>query len=115
MRACLVIMIILGLSCCRKKQVPEGILTQDQMVSVMSELYVAEQKISTLGVKRDSLALIFDVMKDKVFAKAGVTDSVFRKSLNYYMDHPRDLETVYISLVDSLNLREQRASAGHPR
>ena len=115
MRSCLVIMIILGLSCCRKKHAPEGILTQDQMVSVMSELYVAEQKISTLGVKRDSLALIFDVMKEKVFAKAGVTDSVFRKSLNYYMDHPMDLETVYISLVDSLNLREQRASAGHPR
>ena len=115
MRSCIVIMILLGLSCCRKKKAPEGILSQDEMVAVMSELYVAEQKISMLGVKRDSLALIFDVMKEKVFAKAGVTDSVFRKSINYYMDHPQEMETVYTSLVDSLNLREQRASAGHPR
>ena len=64
-------MIIFGLSCCKKKQVPEGILTQDKMVAVMSELYVTEQKISTLGVKRDSLSQMFDVMKEKVFASAG--------------------------------------------
>jgi len=115
MRSCLVIIIILGLSSCKKKQVPEGVLSQDEMVAVMSELYIAEQKISTLGVKRDSLTLIFDVMKEKVFAKAGVTDSVFRKSLDYYMDHPQDMEVMYTSLVDSLNLREQRALSGHPR
>jgi hypothetical protein len=107
--------IILGLSCCNKKSAPEGILSQDEMVAVMSELYIAEQKISTLGVKRDSLSQIFGVMKEKVFAKAGVTDSVFRKSLNYYMDHPREMEVIYTSLVDSLNLREQRALSGHPR
>jgi hypothetical protein len=115
MRSCLVIVIILGLSCCNKKSAPEGILSQDEMVAVMSELYIAEQKISTLGVKRDSLSQIFGVMKEKVFAKAGTTDSVFRKSLNYYMDHPREMEVIYTSLVDSLNLREQRALSGHPR
>lgn len=115
MRSCMVAVIILGLSSCNEKPLPEGILTQDEMVAVMSELYIAEQKISTLGVKRDSLSQIFGVMKEKVFAKAGVTDSVFRKSLNYYMDHPLDMEVIYTSLVDSLNLREQRALSGHPR
>jgi hypothetical protein len=109
MRSCIVIMIIFGLSCCKKKQVPEGILTRDKMVAVMSELYVTEQKISTLGVKRDSLSQMFDVMKEKVFAAQGITDSVFRKSMDYYMDRPLEMETIYTSLVDSLNLREQRS------
>ena len=102
-------MIIFGLSCCKKKQVPEGILTRDEMVAVMSDLYITEQKISTLGVKRDSLNQMFDVMKEKVFAAQGITDSVFRKSMDYYMDRPLEMETIYTSLVDSLNLREQRA------
>jgi hypothetical protein len=115
MRLCIVIAIILGLSCCEKKQAPEGILSQDEMVAVMAELYIGEQKISTLGIKRDSLAQIFGVMKDRIFVKAGTTDSAFRKSLDYYMARPQDMEKIYTSLVDSLNLREQRAVSAQPR
>ena len=115
MRSCIVIVIIFGLSSCKNKQVPEGILTRDQMVAVMSELYITEQKVATLGVKRDSLGRVFDVLKEKVFAKQGITDSVFRKSLNYYIDRPLEMETIYTSLVDSLNLREQRALSGPKR
>ena len=107
-RLCFAAVMLLFFSCQKKETTPEGILSNDQMVNVLSELYVIEQKISTLGVKRDSLNQIFDEMKSRVFEKTGVTDSVFRRSLNYYMDHPQTLEVVYTSLIDSLNLREQR-------
>ena len=113
-RSCPVVLIIFALSC-ENRQVPEGVLTHDQMVTVMSELYIAEQKISSLGIKRDSLEQIAEVVQDKVFAKVGISDSVFRMSMNYYMDHPQELELIYTSLVDSLNLREQRIPAMQPR
>jgi hypothetical protein len=115
MRSCIVFMILFGLACCKKNQAPEGILTQEKMVAVMSDLYITEQKISTLGVKRDSLSQMFDVLKEKVFAKQGITDSVFRKSMDYYIDHPLEMETIYTSLVDSLNLREQRTLSGQKK
>lgn len=115
MQLWMVTLLVFALSCSKNDRVPEGILTQDQMVAVMSELYINEQKVSTLGIKRDSISQIFDVMKDKVFAKTGVTDSVFKRSLNYYTDRPLQLELIYTSLVDSLNLREQRIPAVKPR
>ena len=96
------------LSCSKKERVPEGILNHDQMVSVLAELYIIEQKISTLGVKRDSLTQIFGAMKGRVFEKTGVTELVFDESLDYYVDHPQSLEKIYAALIDSLNLREQR-------
>src|SRR5262245_53776195 len=102
LQSVVVTLVIFALSCSKGDRVPEGILNHDQMVSVMSELYITEQKISTLGVKRDSLSQIFEVMKDKIFTKTGVTDSIFKKSLNYYMDHPLQMELIYTSLVDSL-------------
>ena len=111
----MVVVVIFALSCSNQRRIPEGILTHDQMVAVMSELYVTEQKITALGIKRDSLEQIAAVMQDKIFAKLGIPDSVFRKSLNYYMDHPQELELIYTSLVDSLNLREQRIPAMQPR
>ena len=78
------------------------------MVSVLAELYIIEQKISTLGVTRDSLTQIFGAMKGRAFEKTGIPEAVFNESLNYYVDHPQSLETIYTVLIDSLNLREQR-------
>jgi Domain of unknown function (DUF4296) len=99
-------------SCGKKDKVPEGILSRDQMVSVMSELYILEQKVSTLGIKRDSIAGIFRELSERTFDSVGVSDSVFRHSLSYYMDRPAVMEIIYTSLVDSLNLREQRVRSG---
>jgi hypothetical protein len=47
-------------------------------------------------------------MKERVFAEAAVSDSVFRRSLDYYMERPRELERIFSALVDTLQLREQR-------
>lgn len=108
-------LMVLFFSCEKKERVPEGILTKDQMVNVLSELYIVEQKINTVSVKRDSLNQIFATMKDRVFKKTGVTDSVFRQSLNYYMDRPQTFEIIYTALIDSLNLREQRTLSSEAR
>jgi len=108
MRLCVAVFIALSFSCDKKEHVPDGILTKDQMVNVLSELYITEQKVTGLAVKRDSLSQIFAALKGKAFEKTGVTDSVFRQSLSYYMDRPQTLEVIYTALIDSLNLREQR-------
>lgn len=112
LQAGLMVLAAILFSCGQKGKVPEGILTPDQMVSALSELYIAEQKISTLGIPRDSLRQIFDVMEGKIFAKVNSSDTVFKKSLNYYVDRPKTLELIYTALVDSLSLREQRLISG---
>jgi Domain of unknown function (DUF4296) len=105
---CFAVFLALFFSCEKKERVPDGILTQDQMVRVLSELYITEQKISTLGIKRDSLKQVFEVMKDSIFEQTGIPDSVFKQSMDYYVDRPQTLEGIYTALIDSLNLREQR-------
>ena len=105
---CLIVGILAFGSCSDKYQVPEGVLEKEKMVNVLSDLYLAEQKINSIGVKRDSLRQIFEVAKIKIFAEAGTTDSVFKRSMNYYLEHPKSMEDLYTSLIDSLSLQEQR-------
>lgn len=104
-------MVILVLSACGKSQKPEGILTEKQMVNVMTELYLAEEKANKLSVPYDSMKEIFPMFSAKAFEKAGVSDTLFQKSLDYYMSEPEQLENIYTILVDSLNLKAQRADA----
>src|SRR3954463_13144011 len=103
---------LLLLCCCqRPEQKPANVLSQDEMIKVLSEIYVTEEKVSRLGLTVDSATKVFTFLQGRIFVETSVPDSVFKQSLNYYMDHPSEMEKVYSALVDSLQLREQRASS----
>jgi len=78
------------------------------MVSTLIDVYVAEQKIERLSVPRDSGEFLFKKLNAKVLEAKNVQDSVLKKSFDYYLARPKELEQIYSALVDSLNLREQR-------
>lgn len=95
------------IACAEEK--PEGVLSKAEMVQIMEELYLAEEKVNNLALARDSAKKVFEVMGAKVFESASVTDSVFKRSFDYYMEHPKEMELIYTALVDTLQLKEQRA------
>jgi hypothetical protein len=104
-------MLIFVLSACGGGEKPEGVLTEKQMVSVMTELYLAEEKVNKIPIPYDSIKELFPMFSERAFAKAGISDTAFQKSLRYYMEKPEKLEDIYTTLVDSLNLKAQRARA----
>ena len=103
-------LLLLLLLACETKQKPKGILSHHDMVKVLREIYIAEDKVNRIGVQVDSSARIFEIMKEKIAAKTGIPDSTFRRSMQYYVNKPKELELIYTALVDSLNLQEQRLS-----
>jgi hypothetical protein len=95
-------------ACKEKADKPANILSPDQMVKALAQVYIAEQKVNNIGLNLDSAQIVFDKIKGRVFEDAGVPDSTFKKSFDYYMDRPKELELIYTALVDTLNLYEQR-------
>jgi len=102
--------LLLTAACASRERKPAGLLSRDEMVKTLAEIYIAEDKVNHLALTNDSGQQIFKAMLPKVMAKAGTSDSLFRLSYDYYTDHPREMEEIYTALVDSLNLREQRVS-----
>jgi len=100
--------LILCCSCTDNDRNSNDILTREEMVKTMTEIYLAEQKINRLGLPRDSAAREFDHFKHVIFEKIDVSDSAFKRSFDYYMDRPKEMEIIFTALVDSLNLMEQR-------
>lgn len=109
--ASVLVIILAGVfSCSKKEKAPEGILAKEEMVKTIQEVLLAEEKVNRLRLSTDSSKKVFTAIRGKIFEKTGVPDSVFNNSMNYYMDHPKELEQIYTALVDSLNLKEQKAS-----
>jgi len=94
---------------CHRSARPEGILSHAEMVKTLTEIYVVEEKVNRLGLIRDSSEKVFDSLRTRIFRNMPYPDSVFKKSLDYYTDRPKEMEVIYTALVDSLQLREQRA------
>ena len=77
---------------------------------MLTEIYIAEDKVNRLSVDPDSSHRIFEDFRRKIGEKTGIPDSVFRRSLDYYTARPQEMEQIYAALVDSLNLKEQRSA-----
>jgi hypothetical protein len=103
-------LVLISSSSCKNEKNPPDILSSEEMVKVLSELYLTEEKIKNLSVSQDSAAMVYDYLNSKVFEKLGTSDSTFRRSMSYYMDRPEEIEKIYAALIDSLNLKEQRLS-----
>lgn len=96
---------------CKPEKTPESVLTEQEMVAILTEIYLAEEKLGGVGIPFDSIKKVFPKFETKIFEKTDVPDSVFRKSFEYYIANPKKLEYIYTVLVDSLNLQAQRAGA----
>jgi hypothetical protein len=100
--------LFLCISCREGQKSDKSILSRPQMVDALTEIYLAEAKVNQRGLARDSSEREFEIFKETVFEKMNVSDSIFKRSFNYYMDHPKEMEMIYTALVDSLSLMEQR-------
>lgn len=101
------IMSLFVLACANEKK-PARLLSEAEMTRVIIEIYLNEEKINRMNLRRDSAEKVFSLAQPIIFERIGVNDTLFRESLNYYAANPVALEKIYAVVVDSLNLMEQR-------
>lgn len=106
----MIIVVFISLVQCKEEQKPASIMNEEEMVNLLVELYLAEAKISLTGIRRDSANKLFLPYEESVIASRGIPDSTLNKSYDYYFQHPDELEHILDAVMDTLNLREQRAS-----
>ena len=99
----LAIFFLLATGCSDKKSVPSGILSREKMENVLWDMIQADQYTADLA--KDSSAHIADLkterlrLYDQVFRLHDVSRDKFRKSYQYYTDHPELSQDLFDSLL----------------
>lgn len=100
-------LILAVLSCEEKKiEIPPDILPADKMVSILIDIHLVEGSFSQKNLPRDTAIFLFREYEKDLFLKHKISDSTYRKSLDFYSAHPALMEKIYEQVVDSLSLRE---------
>jgi hypothetical protein len=92
---------------CSNEKTPEGILSEDKMVEVLIDIHIAEGMVSSFPIHYDSSRVLYPYFENKVFLKHNVPDSVFKKSLEYYMLDLKAMDRIYARTIDSLHVVEK--------
>jgi hypothetical protein len=99
----LVFFIMIG---CNNKK-PESLITKKDMVAILIDLHMAEAKVNSLSLSSDSAHGLFKVFEKQLYDKYQVTDSIYLKSFNYYLNELDAMDDIYTSVVDTLIRRQK--------
>jgi hypothetical protein len=100
-------LLFMGISCVNKPTPPEGIMSQQEMVDFLIDLHIIEAKVSMSRIPNDSVKLFFDYVEVSLNLKHHLTDSIYKKSYQYYLENIDLMEEIYSAVVDSMSLRER--------
>ena len=105
-----VVLIAFAVSCVPKPDntPPPGLIDRDKFARVMVDVQLIEgMRVHKLGPRRQNMVNMVP-MYEGVFEKHGITEEEFRKTFDYYKDHPDLMKEVYEQVVDSLTTLEVR-------
>lgn len=98
------------LSACSGFETDRPPLSDSTMVHLLTEMHLAAERHTVA-------ASIPPGLRDSVFAQFSVTSAQYETTLRYYSRHPDAFETLYNTVVDSLNAARMsvRSDNAYPR
>ena len=82
-------------------------ISKEKMVNILIDIHLIEEKVNQLNFSKDSSKGMFDMLEKEIFQKYNITDEDYRKSYSYYFFNPKELDDIYQSVIDSLNVYNQ--------
>lgn len=103
----LAVLLLILAGCKSEPEPPEGVIPKEKMISLLIDIHILEAKAASLKMNKDSVRAFFPKVEQRLFEKYGISDSVYYKSFEYYLNDIVQMEEIYTAIVDSLSLRER--------
>ena len=95
-------------ACSEPKQepIPVGIIAQDTMVQMLTEIHLLESSLSIRIADESSLKNTRNAIKSKIYLNFGVSKEQFYKSYKYYAEKPVLIDSIYINVISEISKRQ---------
>lgn len=102
--------------CSFSDQKPDNLIPPDKMADVLSEIHMAESRVSRLNLRSiDSSNIVYQRLESQLFKKLSVDTAAYRASFAYYSAHPAELEGVYKQVTEKLQKKIDAGKKGGKR
>ena len=102
--------VLLLQSCSRKEEsVPEEIISPDSMVVIMVDVHLAEAAANVNRIN-DSQRFSAGELYPLIFKTHHIDSATFRKSFDYYLNHPDKFNRIYEQVIAELSKQESETN-----
>jgi len=98
----IILLAVLFGACSGEEKLPEDILSEAEMTSMIIQIHLLEAKIGKARIKRDSSIAVYQYFEKELFKELGMDSAMYYKSFDYYSKHPEAFSKVYVAVGDSL-------------
>ncbi|MDJ0365164.1 DUF4296 domain-containing protein [Hymenobacter sp. H14-R3] len=98
--------------CGRPEQVlpPPNLLSKQEVTSLLIQFHLLESRLESSRLSPDSARALFLSQQLLVLQRHHVptADSAFERSYRYYSTHAKDLDEIYVGVIDSLEAMNKK-------
>ncbi len=91
-----------------KEKIPDSVIPMDKMINVLIDVHLIEANISTKNTPKDTGIIYFNKYKVDLYKKYSITDSLYKRSFDFYAARPGLMDKMYEKIIDSLSLLEEK-------
>jgi len=91
---------------CSRKQLPEGIIENNRMISILTDIHLVDSYVSSAAY--DTTTQPAKNYYKLIYQKYKIDSINFQKSLRYYARQPELLDTMYYQVLKKLEWMERR-------
>jgi hypothetical protein len=107
MRIHLISLVILAFACVKKSEIPENIISKQDMSTLMVDIHLLESKVSNLNLPTDSAMQVYRKFEKEIFEKHDTDSLQYAESVRFYSMNPELYHDIYEIVVDTLIVREK--------
>ncbi|HLG34325.1 MAG TPA: DUF4296 domain-containing protein [Bacteroidia bacterium] len=92
-----------------EKNIPKEIISPDSMVAIMVDVHLAEAAANVNRIN-DSQRFSAGELYPLIFKTHHIDSATFRKSFDYYLNHPDKFNRIYEQVIAELSKRESETN-----
>lgn len=89
---------------CQSDKIPKDIIQEDTMVSILTEIHLADAYFSIMTDEKDkNQENSSEQAYTKILEQYNVSPKDFEKSIDYYTEHPNEFRNIYEKVILQLD------------
>lgn len=89
---------------------PSDVLHPDTMGQILIDIHFAEAAIKRKQLKGDTAIFTAQKYYNEIYSIHQVTEEKFRKSMEFYRNHPKIFEKIYKDILEKISQKEGQLS-----
>ncbi|MEY4875114.1 MAG: hypothetical protein RI955_8 [Bacteroidota bacterium] len=83
----------------------DGIIQKDTMIKLLADMHLADATVQDLKLSVDSSKHTYKMYYEQIFNRYNTNTKQFKKSLQYYTQHPDEMDMMYEKVIEEIGLK----------